>query len=156
MLRDSFMTKSWKDKFRVWFSDSRWRPEDVSLKYPALKMIYHVRKIRSKVRSLAENLCFFQIFGLIIIPNFIVSGLDHKLTIKQSCLFLMLCFYNLHFDVLRRKRICIMARIFQINIFWSSNLLWRNGFESYFCASIRNACSYVSSVHNDSSAYQND
>ena len=79
MLRDSFMTKSWKDKFRVWFSDSRWRPEDVSLKYPALRNdLSSFVKYDPKLDLLQKIYAFFQIFGLIIIPNFIVSGLDQQ------------------------------------------------------------------------------
>ena len=34
MLRDSFATKSWRDKFKVWFSGARWRPDDVSKRFP--------------------------------------------------------------------------------------------------------------------------
>ena len=28
MIKDTIKTKSWKDKFRVWFSETYWRPED--------------------------------------------------------------------------------------------------------------------------------
>lgn len=31
---DFFRTKRWKDKARIWFMPTGWRPEDVSLKYP--------------------------------------------------------------------------------------------------------------------------
>ena len=34
MMRDSFHTKGIKNKFKVWFSSTRWRPDDVLEKYP--------------------------------------------------------------------------------------------------------------------------
>jgi hypothetical protein len=34
MLRDSFYTKGIKNKFKVWFSSTRWRPDDVLEKFP--------------------------------------------------------------------------------------------------------------------------
>ncbi|GLR17320.1 sterol desaturase family protein [Portibacter lacus] len=32
--KDAWRTKNWKDKFRVWFMPTGWRPEDVSIQYP--------------------------------------------------------------------------------------------------------------------------
>ncbi|BCO21064.1 MULTISPECIES: sterol desaturase family protein [unclassified Alteromonas] len=33
LARDSYYTRSWKDKFRVWFGRTGWRPEDVSMRF---------------------------------------------------------------------------------------------------------------------------
>jgi alkylglycerol monooxygenase len=34
MIRDSFYTKNWGDKIKVWFGRTGWRPEDVTLRFP--------------------------------------------------------------------------------------------------------------------------
>ena len=34
MAKDSYRTKNWRDKVRVWFSRTTWRPEDVEKKFP--------------------------------------------------------------------------------------------------------------------------
>ncbi|MEL6670592.1 MAG: sterol desaturase family protein [Bacteroidota bacterium] len=38
LARDAWRTKSWKDKFRIWFMPTGWRPEDVSEAYPVYKI----------------------------------------------------------------------------------------------------------------------
>ena len=37
IFKDTWRTKSWKDKLRVWISRPKWRPKDVSEKYPIQK-----------------------------------------------------------------------------------------------------------------------
>lgn len=38
LIKDSWHTKSWLDKFKVWFGRTGWRPEDVSRDYPLQKV----------------------------------------------------------------------------------------------------------------------
>ncbi len=35
IIRDSIFTKNWKDKMRVWYAPTRWRPHDVSKRFPS-------------------------------------------------------------------------------------------------------------------------
>lgn len=37
MAQDAFYTKSWKDKIRLWFMPTGWRPQDVELSHPVKK-----------------------------------------------------------------------------------------------------------------------
>lgn len=34
LVRDAWRTRSWKDKFRIWYMPTGWRPDDVKEKYP--------------------------------------------------------------------------------------------------------------------------
>ena len=36
LFEDAFRTKKWKDKFRIWFMPTGWRPNDVENKYPII------------------------------------------------------------------------------------------------------------------------
>lgn len=43
ILKDAWRTKSWQDKFKVWFMPTGWRPADVQEKYPIEIAGVHVR-----------------------------------------------------------------------------------------------------------------
>ena len=38
LIKDAWRTKSWKDKLRIWFMPTGWRPADVTEKYPVYKI----------------------------------------------------------------------------------------------------------------------
>ncbi len=38
LIKDAWRTKNWKDKFRIWFMPTGWRPADVTEKYPIQKI----------------------------------------------------------------------------------------------------------------------
>ena len=46
LIKDAWLTNDWKDKFRIWFMPTGWRPEDVAEKYPVYKIndVYHFEK----------------------------------------------------------------------------------------------------------------
>lgn len=50
LVKDAWRTNSWKDKFRVWFMPTGWRPEDVIKPYPVEKIedVYHFEKYNPK------------------------------------------------------------------------------------------------------------
>lgn len=46
LVQDAWRTNSWKDKFRIWFMPTGWRPADVESKYPVYKIddVYNFEK----------------------------------------------------------------------------------------------------------------
>lgn len=50
MAKDAWRTESWKDKFRVWFMPTGWRPADVAEKYPVYKIddVYNFEKYETE------------------------------------------------------------------------------------------------------------
>lgn len=46
LLKDAWRTRSWRDKLRIWFMPTGWRPADVAEKYPVFKIedVYHFEK----------------------------------------------------------------------------------------------------------------
>lgn len=46
LISDAWRTKNWKDKFRIWFMPTGWRPADVEAAYPVYKIedVYHFDK----------------------------------------------------------------------------------------------------------------
>jgi alkylglycerol monooxygenase len=46
LMKDAWRTKQWRDKFRIWFMPTGWRPADVAEKFPAYKIedVHHFEK----------------------------------------------------------------------------------------------------------------
>lgn len=46
VIQDAWRTRSWKDKARIWFMPTGWRPADVAEKYPVeiIQDVYHLEK----------------------------------------------------------------------------------------------------------------
>lgn len=46
LIKDAWRTQRWKDKLRIWFMPTGWRPDDVSKQYPVYKIedVYHFSK----------------------------------------------------------------------------------------------------------------
>jgi alkylglycerol monooxygenase len=46
LIKDALRTKSFKDKLRIWFMPTGWRPADMEEKYPVYKIedIYNFQK----------------------------------------------------------------------------------------------------------------
>jgi alkylglycerol monooxygenase len=53
LIQDTWRTQNWKDKFRIWWMPTGWRPADVIEKYPVKKIedIYHFEKYSPKVST---------------------------------------------------------------------------------------------------------
>lgn len=56
LIKDAWRTQNLKDKLRIWFMPTGWRPADVTDKYPVYKIadVYHFNKYETKA-SLAFN-----------------------------------------------------------------------------------------------------
>ncbi|WP_439516168.1 sterol desaturase family protein [Sediminibacterium sp.] len=46
LIKDAWHAKNWKDKLRIWFMPTGWRPDDVAAKFPVYKIedVYHFEK----------------------------------------------------------------------------------------------------------------
>jgi sterol desaturase/sphingolipid hydroxylase (fatty acid hydroxylase superfamily) len=57
LIKDAWRTKIWKDKIRIWFMPTGWRPSDVVEQYPVFKIedVYHFEKYDTK-NSLVFNI----------------------------------------------------------------------------------------------------
>ena len=65
IFKDTWRTKSWKDKFKVWISRPKWRPKDVSEKFPIQKNdLREFKKYDPKITLFAKIFGFGQlVFG---------------------------------------------------------------------------------------------
>lgn len=63
LVRDAWYTRSYKDKFRIWFMPTGWRPQDVRVKYPAADIddVYHFQKYQPTATLALKGYVIFQL-----------------------------------------------------------------------------------------------
>ncbi|HEX5155217.1 MAG TPA: sterol desaturase family protein [Parafilimonas sp.] len=77
LTKDAWRTKSWKDKLRVWFMPTGWRPEDVTKKYPVFKIedVYHFEKFNPASSSLLYAWSWVQVTILLLLISWLFGNL---------------------------------------------------------------------------------
>ena len=82
MVLDSYRTKKFKDKIRVWFSPPAWRPDDVKEKYPVQKNdLDNFEKYDPEITTMEKVFAFFQfsmINGLTILMLFNIDKFTYQ------------------------------------------------------------------------------
>ncbi len=96
LIQDAWRAPSWKDKLRIWFMPTGWRPENFEEKYPVSKIedVYQFEKYNPYMSKSRQYWVIFQLFvtlgfvsllfaniGTIGLPNLFVYGLFIYLTI---------------------------------------------------------------------------
>ncbi|WP_259016971.1 sterol desaturase family protein [Emticicia fluvialis] len=76
LMQDAYHTASWRDKLRIWFMPTGWRPADVTEKYPVFKIEdpYHFEKYAPKSSLLMQTWIWVQfIFTFALISYFFAN-----------------------------------------------------------------------------------
>jgi alkylglycerol monooxygenase len=77
LIKDAWHTQNWKDKFRVWFMPTGWRPADVAQKYPVYKIedVYHFDKYDTR-NTKALNVCIWaQTIMLLLFVSYLFGNI---------------------------------------------------------------------------------
>lgn len=79
MIKDAWRTKSWKDKFTIWFKPTGWRPADVAQKYPVEKIndVYHFAKYNPRVSQGIELWAWIQISILLVLLIYFFANIAY-------------------------------------------------------------------------------
>ena len=77
LTKDAWRTKSWKDKFRIWFMPTGWRPEDVIKKYPVFKIedVYRFEKFNPASSPLLYAWSWIQVTILLLLISWLFGNL---------------------------------------------------------------------------------
>jgi len=77
ILKDAWYTQSWRDKFRVWFMPTGWRPADVKEKIPvsSIKDVYNFDKYATEGSLGLKAFCWFQLMITTAITLFLFNQL---------------------------------------------------------------------------------
>jgi len=77
LFKDAWHTKSWKDKFRVWFMPTGWRPADVAEKTPVYKIedVYHFEKYATVYSKPFLSWTWFQLIMLLLLVSYLFGNI---------------------------------------------------------------------------------
>ncbi|MCS6934409.1 MAG: sterol desaturase family protein [Chitinophagales bacterium] len=103
MLTDAWRTRSWKDKLRIWFMPTGWRPADVAQKHP----VFTIRHMSELVKYRPAYSAAFQTFALL---HLIVT-------------FLLLSFLFWRFGEITQREALTYGIFLLVNIFGFTSLL---------------------------------
>lgn len=86
LMKDAWRTKSWIDRFRIWFMPTGWRPDDVAKQYPISKIedVYAFTKYMPKASKALRGYSIFQLLAntalmLFMFYNYAAIGFDNLL-----------------------------------------------------------------------------
>lgn len=77
LIKDAWHTKNIKDKIRIWFMPTGWRPSDVAKKYPVLKIedVYHFQKYNKGNTSLMIKWNWVQTILLLLFVSYLFGNI---------------------------------------------------------------------------------
>ena len=77
LLKDAWRTNSWKDKFRIWFMPTGWRPADVMEKYPVYKIgdVYHFEKYDPKTSTALNAWSWVQLTMILLFISYLFGNI---------------------------------------------------------------------------------
>ena len=77
LIKDAWRTKSWKDKLRIWFMPTGWRPADVSGQYPVYKIedVYNFTKYGHKVSKTFAGWIWVQLTVLLLLISYLFGNI---------------------------------------------------------------------------------
>jgi alkylglycerol monooxygenase len=77
LVKDAWRTKSWKDKFTLWFRHTGYRPADVAAKYPVYKIenVYDFKKYASAASKPLLVWVWIQLIMLLLFVSYLFANI---------------------------------------------------------------------------------
>jgi sterol desaturase/sphingolipid hydroxylase (fatty acid hydroxylase superfamily) len=77
LIKDAWRTKSWKEKFTLWFKPTGYRPPDVAEKYPVYKIedVYQFNKYAPKASAALQVWSWIQITLLLLFISYLFGNI---------------------------------------------------------------------------------
>lgn len=89
MMKDSWRTNSWKEKFLLWFRHTGYRPADVGMKYPVYKIedVYHFEKYDTKASAALHVWCWVQLLMILLFISYFFGNIALINSLDNSYIF---------------------------------------------------------------------
>ena len=118
LLKDAYFTKAWKDKIRIWFMPTGWRPKDVENQYP-ISTVDSKSQIKYQTKNSHKLIIwsFFQMAttGSLMLLMFTIASKISNITLFFLALFLILNVFSYTSMLDGRKKLSIIMDIFKIS-----------------------------------------
>jgi sterol desaturase/sphingolipid hydroxylase (fatty acid hydroxylase superfamily) len=78
LIKDAWHTKNWKDKCRIWFMPTGWRPADIADQYPVFKIedVYHFEKYDTKNTTLFNVWIWIQLVVIFLFVSYFFGNIS--------------------------------------------------------------------------------
>ena len=84
LARDAWYTKTWKDKFRIWFMPTGWRPTDVAAQFPvSLRKMNENQKYKPQYSVSWKTIAIIHFGVLVLVLLFFLSKFSDLTTVFQ-------------------------------------------------------------------------
>lgn len=89
LMKDAWHTDNWKDKFRIWFMPTGWRPADVIEKYPVYKIedVYDFKKYDPKASKALKIWSWVQLLGILLLISYLFGNIAAINEINSSYIY---------------------------------------------------------------------
>jgi sterol desaturase/sphingolipid hydroxylase (fatty acid hydroxylase superfamily) len=89
LIRDAWRTKSWKDKFLLWFKPTGYRPADVAEKYPIYKIddVYHFEKYEPEASRMLRVWAWIQLMAVLLFTSYLFGNIARINAMDGSYIF---------------------------------------------------------------------
>ena len=89
LIKDAWYTKSWKEKFTLWFKPTGYRPADVAVKYPVYKIqdVYDFEKYDTKSSALLNVWCWIQLVLILLFISYLFGNIAVIKTIDTGYIY---------------------------------------------------------------------
>jgi sterol desaturase/sphingolipid hydroxylase (fatty acid hydroxylase superfamily) len=79
MSKDAWRTKSWVEKFTLWFKPTGYRPADVEAKYPVYKIedVYHFEKYETRTSPAFTTWAWLQLLALLLLISYLFGSIAY-------------------------------------------------------------------------------
>jgi alkylglycerol monooxygenase len=79
LVKDAWRTKNFKDKLRIWFMPTGWRPADVEAKYPVYKIedVYNFNKYSTEETKPLLIWCWVQMILLLLFVSYLFGNIAY-------------------------------------------------------------------------------
>lgn len=77
LIKDTWRTKNWKDKFLLWFKPTGYRPADVAQKYPVYKIqdVYHFEKYDTRTSASFNAWTWVQTIMILLLVSYLFGNI---------------------------------------------------------------------------------
>ena len=118
LLKDAYFAKAWKDKIRIWFMPTGWRPKDVENLHP-ITTVDSKSQIKYQTKNSYKLIIwsFFQMAttGSLMLLMFTIASKISNITLFFLALFLILNVFSYTSMLDGRKKLSIIMDIFKIS-----------------------------------------
>jgi sterol desaturase/sphingolipid hydroxylase (fatty acid hydroxylase superfamily) len=90
LAKDAWRTKSWTDKFTLWFKPTGYRPADVAQQYPVYKIenVYDFEKYSTPASGTLKAWCWTQLLMILAFVSYLFANIALIKNIDDSYIFL--------------------------------------------------------------------